>query len=209
MESNKVKKSVREMMFLEMKEKTIFDQAKQYAFEYSDAVLKRNVYPTHDAITDLKVFDEDLPNHFSEPKDILQTLHLYGSPATVTHTGGRYFGFVTGGVLPVSLATKWLSDFWDQNTALHVLSPVSSKLESVVECWLKKLFGLPESTVAGFVSGTSMAILSGLIAARYRIFQRLNLDVNAKGLFNALKIRVITSNKIHGTGIKAVAIFGF
>ena len=34
----------------------------------------------------------------------------------------------------------------------------------------KGIFGLPEGTVAGFVSGSSLAILSGLAAARERIF---------------------------------------
>ena len=44
------------------------------------------------------------------------------------HTGGRYFGFVIGGVVPVSLAAKWLGDFWDQNAGLYTTSPIVSKL---------------------------------------------------------------------------------
>jgi glutamate/tyrosine decarboxylase-like PLP-dependent enzyme len=200
---------VRENMFRELDEKRIFEQAKQYAFEYADHLRERNVYPTESNIGDLVVFDEELTGLGSEPARILEKLHLYGSPATVVHTGGRYFGFVVGGALPISLAAKWLSDFWDQNAAVYVLSPIASKLESVVEKWLNNLFGLPESTVAGFVSGTSIAILSALAAARYRIFKRLNWDVNTQGLFNAPKLRIITSRQIHGTVIKAIAILGF
>ena len=77
--------------------------------------------------------------------------------------GIRYFGFVNGGVMPVVLAARWLSDVWDQNAALYVMSPLTSKLEEVCESWLKQLFDLPDSVVAGFVSGSSLAIFCGLV----------------------------------------------
>ncbi|WP_209319661.1 pyridoxal phosphate-dependent decarboxylase family protein [Ancylomarina longa] len=82
------------------------------------------------------------------------------------------------------------------------------KLETVVEQWLLELFKLPEQTVAGFVSGTSMAILVGLAAARWRIYNRLNWDVNAKGLRNAPEIRIVAGRHAHGTVLKAVALLG-
>lgn len=56
-------------------------------------------------------------------------LNQYGTPASVVQTGGRYFGFVSGGVITVSLAVRCLSDFWDQNTAVYAMSPVAAKLE--------------------------------------------------------------------------------
>jgi glutamate/tyrosine decarboxylase-like PLP-dependent enzyme len=182
---------IREQMFHEMLDKSIFNQVKEYAFNYADNSLGRNVYPTQEAIDRLRIFDEDLPYKTNLSADILGQLHMYGSPATVSQIGGRYFGLVNGGIIPTALAAKWLSDFWDQNTPLYVTSPIVSKLESVVEKWLKQLFALPDSTVAGFVSGTSMAILCGLAAARFRILKRLDWDVNSKGLYNAPKIRIV------------------
>ena len=156
-----------------MKKKKIFDQARKYAFEYSDNAMNRNVFPTEKAIRELDLFEENLPDLSTEPHDVLSQLHKYGSPATVSQIGGRYFGLVNGGIIPTALAAKWLSDFWDQNAVLYATSPIVSKLESIVEKWLVQLFGLPEKTVAGFVSGTSMAIFCGLAAARYKIFKRL------------------------------------
>ncbi len=182
MSSHHLKVNVRENMFRELKEKAIFDQVSMYALEYLDEIFDRNVYPTEDALAEMVVFEEQLPEAGTDPKEILHKLHRYGSPATVAHSGGRYFGFVNGGVLPTALAAKWLSDSWDQNTALYVLSPIASKLECVVEGWLRQLFGLPDSTVAGFViSALPMAILGGLAAARSGI-QRHHWDVNARGL---------------------------
>ena len=202
------KTDIQKNMFREMKEKNIFNQVKEYAFEYADNSLSRNVYPTLEAIENLEHFEEDLPEFPNDPKTILEKLHQYGSPATVSQIGGRYFGLVNGGIIPVALAARWLADFWDQNTPFYVTSPIVSKLESVVEKWLKQLFNLPEESVAGFVSGTSMAILAGLVAARYRILKQLDWDVNSKGLFGAPKIRIIAGKHAHGAVLKAIAILG-
>ena len=202
-------KKLQKKMFHEMEQKDIFRQAQKYAFDYADNVLERNVYPTPDAIADLEMFVEKLPESTGNATEILEQLNKYGTPASVAQTGGRYFGFVNGGVIPASLAARWLSDFWDQNTALYVISPISSKLEKVSESWLRELLGLPEKVVAGFVSGSSLAIFSGLAAARYRIFQNNNWDINKKGFCGAPKVRVVAGRQAHGTVVKAIALLGF
>jgi len=198
-----------ENMFSQIREKEIFIRAKDHAFDYIDNIFKRNVYPTEQAIENLVIFDEKFPDLSCSPKLIIDLMHEYGSPATVSITGGRYFGFVNGGVIPTSLAAKLLADFWDQNSVLYVTSPIASKLESVVEKWLVDIFRLPENTVAGFVSGTSSATLCGLAAARYRMFSRLGWDFNAKGFINAPKIRIITGSHEHSTVFKMISILGF
>jgi len=196
-------------MFHEMEQKDIFRQAQNYAFDYADHVLERNVYPTPNAIADLDMFVEKLPKSTGNAAEILEKLNRYGTPASVAQTGGRYFGFVNGGVIPASLAVRWLSDFWDQNTALYVISPIASKLEEVSESWLRELLGLPDKVVAGFVSGSSLAIFCGLAAARYRIFQNNNWDINKKGFCGAPKVRVVAGRQAHGTVVKAIALLGF
>ncbi|MEM7020413.1 MAG: aminotransferase class V-fold PLP-dependent enzyme, partial [Pseudomonadota bacterium] len=169
---------------------------------------ERNVFPTEQALAGLAQFDESLPQTSGDAAEILALLNQYGGPATVAQTGGRYFGFVNGGVVPASLAARWLADFWDQNAALYVISPVAAKLEALCEAWLKELFGLPESTVAGFVSGSSLAIFCGLAAGRYRVFQNQHWDVNQQGLNGAPKIRIVASRQIHGTVVKSIALLG-
>jgi len=201
--------TLREKMQREQQLKEVFKQAQSYAFDYADKALQRNVYPSEQAIDDLDNFLEELPANSGDAKAILKQLHRYGSPASVAQTGGRYFGFVNGGILPVTLATKWLTDFWDQNTALQVMSPITAKLEEVCEQWLKQLFGLPASTVAGFVSGTSSAIFCGLAAARYRIYKNHRWDFNQQGHNGAPPIRVIAGRHTHGAVIKAIALLGF
>ena len=200
--------SIQEKMFQEIKDKKVFEKAQQYSYEYLANVFERNVYPTTEAINNLSFFDEKLPISSTEAEDVLGQLNKYGSPATVATLGGRYFGFVCGSALPVGLAAKNLGTYWDQSPAMNVLSPIGSKLESVVEKWLIDLLNLPGNTSAGFVSGTSAANLCGLAAARYRILKRQNWDINSKGLYNAPKIRIVAGKQAHSTIFKAIGILG-
>ena len=199
---------IQEAMFKDVESQDIFKQSQKYALEYLESIFDRNVYPTENAINDLYKFDEDLPKETSKAENVLELLNQYGSPATTATLGGRYFGFVTGSVVPIGLAAKSLATFWDQAPALNVLSPVGSKLEAVVEKWFIEIFNLPKATAAGFVSGTSAANLCGLAAARYRILQKNNWDINEKGLRNAPRIRVVAGRQAHSTVLKAIAILG-
>lgn len=201
--------SIRQKMFREIKQKAIFKQAQTYACAYVDNAFERNVFPDDAAIHHLEKFNEAMPDNPGDSSQILELLHRYGSPATVAQIAGRYFGFVNGGAVPVSLAARWLSDVWDQNAALSTMSPITAKLEQITEAWLNDLFGLPETVVAGFVSGTSLAILCGLAAARYRIYKNANWDINQKGLNGAPKVRIVAGRQAHATVIKAIALLGF
>lgn len=200
---------VQNQMYKEVDEKIIFEKAQQFAKEYLESVFERNVYPTEQALYNLDKFNESMPQDSTNANDVLDFLNQYGSPATVTTTGARYFGFVSGGAIPVSLAAKVISTFWDQAPAMHVLSPIGSTLETVVEKWLKEIFNLPESTVAGFVSGTSTANFCGLAAARFRLLSNLNWNINDKGLYNAPQLRIVTGKHAHSTILKAIGLLGF
>ncbi len=125
-------KSLREKMFREMEGKVIFEHAKNYAFDYADGVSQRTVFPSDDAITDLDKFTEALPQSTGDPAEILSFLNRYGAPATVAQTGGRYFGFVNGGVIPVALAARWLSDFWIKTRRFMSYLPLPRSLKRYV-----------------------------------------------------------------------------
>lgn len=192
-----------------MEQKDILEQAKGYAFDYLNDALQRNVFPGADAIENLGEFDEPLPKSSGNANAVLEQLNRYGAAATVSQIGGRYFGFVNGGSIPIALAARWLADVWDQNSALYAMSPLASKLEEVCEAWLRELFDLPDRVVAGFLSGSSMAIFCGIAAGRYRIFQNLGWDINRQGFNGAPRVRVVAGRQAHGTVVKAIALLGF
>jgi glutamate/tyrosine decarboxylase-like PLP-dependent enzyme len=186
----------------------LFEIAKQHALEYMQAAAARRVFPSEEAVARLDAFSEKLQEESVDPCAVIDMLHSLGSPATVAQTGGRYFGFVNGGVTPAGLAAKWLADAWDQNAALYVISPVASVLETVCEEWLVDLLGLPARTAAGFVSGTSTATLCGLAAGRDELLRRAGWDAGARGLFGAPEIRVVLGGQAHSTVYKALSVLG-
>ena len=205
----KEKLNIQEAMYREMRDKGIFEKAQQYAYQYLDQVFDRNVFPTEKALNDLEKFNEEMPTVSTNAGDVIDFLNKYGAPATSAELGGRYFGFVNGSAVPAGLAAKNLATYWDQNSGMQVISPIASKLESVVEKWMRQILGLPERTVAGFVSGTSAANFCGLAAARYRLLKRMDWDINEKGLFGAPKIRVVAGKHAHSTIHKAIGLMGF
>jgi len=182
--------------------------AHDLTMKYVKQVDNMRVFPDGEAIRNLSMFDEDLSEEPEKASVILSKLDKYGSPATVAQTGGRYFGFVCGGILPTALCSKLIADAWDQNSALFVLSPIASKMEQVCEKWLRDLLRLPNDTVAGFVSGSSVAILCGLLAGRNYLLNNMGYDVTKEGLFNAPQIKVVVSEEAHSTVIKALSIIG-
>jgi glutamate/tyrosine decarboxylase-like PLP-dependent enzyme len=140
---------------------------------------------------------------------VLRLLHEVGSPATTAVMGGRFFGGVIGGSLPVTVAAHWLADAWDQNACLYELSPVSAYLEEVVLGWLINLFGLPANSGGALVTGTQMADVTALAAARHALLRAKGWDVESDGLFGAPPISVIVGDEVHATMFKALALLGF
>ncbi len=201
--------SLQSQLYLDSSNEELFQKAQKLGYEYLKTVFDRNVFPTEKALADLVHFEEAMPASPTPAEEVIRLLNTYGSPATVATMGARYFGFVSGGAVPAGLAAKNLATFWDQAPAMQVLSPIGSALETLVESWLIELFNLPKSTVAGFVSGTSMANFCGLAAARFRQLSKLGWDMNVNGVFDAPKLRIITGRHAHSTILKSITLLGF
>lgn len=200
---------IQDAMFQDFADKALFERVRTYGYSYLEEVFDRPVFPTQKALDDLHHFEESLPAGSCEATAVIDLLYRYGAPATTAQLGGRYFGFVNGSAVPAGMAAKQLASYWDQNAAMYVMSPIAATLETVVEGWLRELFGLPAPAVAAYVSGTSMANFCGLAAARYRLLQRQGWDVNEKGLFQAPPLRVVAGRQAHTAVVRAVGLLGF
>jgi glutamate/tyrosine decarboxylase-like PLP-dependent enzyme len=75
----------------------LIDQFAAIAETYISDSHRNPVYPASKFIEQLRDFNEPLQENPVSPEAILDLLHEKGSPATVKSSGGRYFGFVTGG----------------------------------------------------------------------------------------------------------------
>jgi len=175
---------------------------------YLAGICNRRVSPRAEEVSRLDALGGRLPQSGSDPAEVLALLDEVGSPATVTTSGGRYFGFVIGGTLPATLAANWLAGAWDQNAAFTAMSPVAAKIEEIVLAWFVDLFGLPSSSGAGFVTGTTMANFSALAAARTALLHRMGWDVEENGLFEAPPIRVVVGEEVHVSLLKALSLLG-
>ena len=184
-------------------------RAAERAIHYLDTLDARTVAPSPAAIAQLATLREPLPEYRTDPDAVIALLDEIGSPATSASAGGRYFGFVTGGALPVTLAATWLAAAWDQNSGMAVMSPISAALEEVARGWLLSLFGFPPDTGVGFVTGATMANLAALAAARQAVLARAGWSVEADGLFGAPPVRVVVSEEVHVSALKALGLLGF
>ena len=182
--------------------------AAERGIRYLAGLDARPVWPTREDIEGLGRFDEPLPAGPSDPAAVLRLLDEAGSPATTAIAGGRYFGFVIGGALPVTVAAKWLATAWDQNTGLWNITPATATLEEVALRWMIDLFGLPPGTAGGFVTGATVANFTALAAARRAVLQRAGWDVEANGLFGAPRVTVVVGAEAHPTVLKALGLLG-
>ena len=179
------------------------------AARYLRDIETRSVAPSEEAIAGLAAFDVELQDETIPPQRVIAELDTIGSPATMAMAGPRFFGFVIGGSLPVTVASNWLATAWDQNTGLFISTPGTSKLEQVSLRWLLDLFGLPSTCAGAFVTGTTVAHITSLAAARHAVLAKVGWDVEAQGLFHAPEITVITSAESHPTLFKALGVVGF
>ena len=132
-----------------------------------------------------------------------------GAQGTVASAGPRYFGFVTGGALPATLAASWLGAAWDQNAFSEVSSPVGAAIEQVAMRWVLEVLDLPADAGAAFVTGATMANFTALAAARRAVLLAHGHDVDRHGLHAAPEVTVMVGEQAHATLFKALGMLGF
>lgn len=187
----------------------VLSAAHEMGQDYLADITGRRVAPDNAALAGLSAFDQPLPVGPGNPVETLELLNRAGGPATIASSGGRYFGFVTGGVLPAAAGANWLAGAWDQLAFNETSSPTSIKLEAVAGRWILELLGLPAGSTVSFVTGSTMAHFTCLAAARAEMLRRQGYDLRAKGLRGAPPLRIIVSGEIHITVHKVLCMLGF
>ena len=95
----------------------IMRDAAERGVRYRETLGDRAVAPSEGAIAAVGGFDEALSEQGRDDAETLAMLDDIGSPASLAMAGPRFFGFVIGGSLPVTVAANWLATAWDQNSA--------------------------------------------------------------------------------------------
>ena len=180
----------------------------ELAADYVESLDERPVFPEVTPERLREALGGPLPDGPSDPEKVVNELAEGAEPGVVALGSGRYFGFVIGGSLPAALAADWLTSTWDQNAGLYVGGPSASVVEQVTREWLVDLLGLPADASIGYVTGTQMAHVTGLAAARWHVLDAVGWDVGARGLAGAPPVRVLVGEKRHMTIDRALRLLG-
>lgn len=178
--------------------------------DYLESLENRPVFPREADIERLRgALRGGLPAGPTPDAEVLKFLDEYGTPATVASAGGRYFGFVTGGALPATVASHMLATAWDQNCFSFTSSPTVALFDETALRWLKDIFGLPPEAAGAFVLGDSAAIFCGLAAARHEVLARAGWDVEQQGLRGSPAVTVIVGEEAHSVIFRLLPLLGF
>ncbi|HYE73572.1 MAG TPA: aminotransferase class V-fold PLP-dependent enzyme, partial [Blastocatellia bacterium] len=191
-----------------MHDEDLLRRSFELAIEYLEGLDHRPVGCPVGLAEMLERMGGPLPQQGSGAIQVIEALSAAADRGIVATAGPRYFGFVTGGAHPASVAADWLTSVWDQNAFSYVLSPAAAAAEEVVRLWLTDLFGLSSEMSMGIVTGGTMANFTALAAARHALLKRVGWNVEEDGLFNAPEITVITSDESHITIFAALQMLG-
>ena len=178
------------------------------AARFLESLPERRVAASREASELVPALGGALPHHGMPASEILARLDEIGGQGVAASAGPRYFGFVTGGALPASVAASWLASAWDQNAFSEVSSPLGAAIEQVAMRWLLEILDLPAEAGAAFVTGATMANFTALAAARRAVLLAHGHDVDRDGLGAAPRITVVAGEQAHATLFKALGLLG-
>jgi aromatic-L-amino-acid decarboxylase len=177
-------------------------------------VYQRVPPPTRDQLLALP-----LPDHGIAPEELLAFFRDRIQPYPLGNGHPRFFGWVNSppshaGVLAALLEAAF-------NTSAAGGDQAAIYLERAVTRWLMQLTGFPlagspepggsSETTDSFgllVSGTSMATLTALAAARFRATKRLGVDIRKTGLPKNPRLTLYATSEAHSCVTKSVEMLG-
>ena len=180
----------------------------ELAADYVESLGERPVFPQVTPEQLHEALGGPLPEEPLPPEQVVEELVAAAEPGVVALGSGRYFGFVIGGELPAALAADWLTSAWDQNAGIYPIGMSASVVEQVTREWLVELLGLPADASVGFVTGTQLAHVTGLAAARWHVLQAAGWDVSRDGLAGGPPVRVLVGEQRHVTIDRALRLLG-
>jgi glutamate/tyrosine decarboxylase-like PLP-dependent enzyme len=186
----------------------VLQDAFSYALEYLGNLENAPVAATATYRELVARLARPLADQGLEAEQVIRDLVEGAAGGVLGSAGGRFYGMVIGGSLPAALAADWITSAWDQNAALYASAPAETVIEQVAGEWLKELLGLPRSASLAFVTGSQVAHVTCLAAARHHLLAERGWDAERQGVAGAPQIRLLTTRRRHGSLERAVRILG-
>ena len=146
-----------------------------------------------------------LPDEGCGAQDVLESFEKNYAHLVSNSAGGRYFGFVTGGSTPASIAGDWLVSVFDQN-ACGSNDSIAPQIEHQTMNYFRQLFGLDTEYFGSFVSGATMSNFVGLALARQWVGEQYGVDPSSEGL-GGFPLGVLSATP-HSSVLKSLAMLG-
>lgn len=182
-------------------------RAAEIAAQYIESFDQHNVSEQLDPQALRDRLHKNLTADGLPPLQVINELAEDARDGLLNSAGGRFFGWVIGGGIPVSIAADWLTSAWDQNAATYACSPSAAIIEEVVAGWLKDILGLPQQASYAFVTGCQMAHVTALAAARHKVLADRGWSAEKQGLAGSPPIRVLVGEH-HETLLRALRHLG-
>jgi len=182
-------------------------RAAELAAAYIESFDQQKVSAETDPQTLRAKLQKELTADGLPPLQVIDELAADARDGLLNSGSGRFFGWVIGGGIPVSIAADWLTSAWDQNAAAYACSPAAAIIEDVAAGWLKDILGLPPQASYAFVTGCQMAHVTALAAARHKVLADKGWSAEIQGLAGSPPIRVLVGEH-HETLLRALRHLG-
>jgi glutamate/tyrosine decarboxylase-like PLP-dependent enzyme len=157
----------------------------------------------------LSIKDEsfiDLPKNGQGAEAVLDLFRTHYAHAMANSAGPRYFGFVTGGSTPASVAGDWLVSVYDQVMSGSNDS-VAHFLERQTLHFLKQLFHLDAEYSGTFVTGATMSNFVSLATARQWFGEQHGINFSEEGIYASVPINILSATP-HSSILKSLSMLG-
>lgn len=133
--------------------------------DYFGTIRDVPVFPGRTSTEIAAVFEEPLPERGQDPDAILDAWSEKIVP-NATHLGSpRYFGFVNGSGTMMAVLAEALAATVNMNPGAWKPAPAATEIERRTIAWIAEMIGYPADCGGLFLSGGTMANLTGILAA--------------------------------------------
>jgi glutamate/tyrosine decarboxylase-like PLP-dependent enzyme len=148
---------------------------------------------------------KSLPEVGMGGKEVLNLFADRYADKIASSAGPRYFGFVTGGSTPASVAGDWLVSALDQN-ACGSNDSIAPQIERQTIHFFREMFGLHDAYFGSFVTGATMSNFVGLALGRQWVGEQSGVDFSTEGV-GSLTVKVISATP-HSSILKSMSMLG-
>ncbi|MDH6124925.1 pyridoxal-dependent decarboxylase [Kitasatospora sp. GP82] len=175
--------------------------------DYLDAVPERPVWQPMDPAERTALLAAPLPAEGRPLAELLEVIGTRVMPAPMGNGHPRFFGWVNSAPAPAGILATLAAAAMNPSSAGGDHADVH--LERAVVRWIAELVGFPHSPGGGILtSGTSMATVLCLAAARNRAARLAGYDLREQGLSCLPPLVGYTTAETHSCVRKAVELLG-